>query len=144
MKITRRDQFENLPHILDRLNPFVITEANDSGNSKLLKQAISSIEPYKLLEKIESPKQLFEFIQENKSQLIIITDDIFAKRKNYIDIVQGAICSSPDSMALWSVSYRNEKSFVFKGKLILCTSKTKEEIKANKKFKMFVRDCHII
>ncbi len=144
MKMTKRDQFKNIVNILDRLNPFIITEIDIEGNSMFLKQALATLEPYTVLEKIESPKQLFDFILENKGETILIKEDILAKRKNYLDIVQGAICSSPDSMALWSVNYRNEKSFVFKGKLILCTSKTKEEIMANKKFKMFVRDCRII
>ncbi len=63
---------------------------------------------------------------------------IFLKgEKNYLNIVQGAVCSSPDSGELWTLTYLDEKPFVFKGELILCTIKTKDEINAKKKVILF-------
>ncbi|MBL0049669.1 MAG: hypothetical protein IPP32_16420 [Bacteroidetes bacterium] len=143
-KITKEDKFNSIPNLLDRRNPIVITEISNPANLSYFQNAIKKLRQYFLLEMIESPLHLFNFIKEHQNDLIIIVDDIFARRKNYLDIVQGAVCSSPDSGELWSVNYLDEKPFVFKGELILCTIKTKEEINANKKLSYFARDCHFI
>lgn len=144
LQSTKIEKFEYLPEVLSRLSPYVITEIESAENKELFKNLLPRLEPYTLLENIESPKMLYEFLRNHKNELIIITDDIFAKRKNYRDIVQGALCSSPDSSALWPVYYLNEPSFTFKGKIILCTYKTKKQIQAEKKYKGLVRDCVII
>ena len=62
------------------------------------------------------------------------------KRKNYIDILEGAFCSSPDSCMLWQVNYKGEKSFKFHGRIIICTQLTREEIKKTDKLKYIARD----
>ncbi len=142
--ITKEDVFNSIPNLLDRRRPIVITEISNPSNKSLLQKTIKKLDHYVLLEKIESPTQLFNFIKEHQQDLIIIADDVFSKRKNYLDIVQGAVCSSPDSGELWSVYYLDEKAFVFKGELILCTDRTLEEIKSKKNLSQFVRDCYFI
>lgn len=141
---TKKEKFEYLPEVLSRLSPYVITEIGTAENKKLFKNLLSKLEPYTILDNIENPKMLYEFLKTHKNELIIITDDIFAKRKNYRDILQGALCSSPDSSALWPVRYLNEPNFTFKGKIILCTGKTIKQIQAEIKYKGLVRDCVII
>lgn len=141
---TLNEKFEYLPEVLSRLSPYVITEIGIAENKKLFKNLLSKLDPYTILDNIENPKMLFEFLKAHKNELIIIADDIFAKRKNYRDIVQGALCSSPDSSSLWPVRYLNEPNFTFKGKIILCTDKTKKQIHSEIKFKGLVRDCIII
>lgn len=144
MHITKEELFETMSLMLERTSPYIITEFGQHENAVLLSKALTALAPYVLLEYIEGPKQLYTFIKQHQNELIIIKDDIFTKRKNYLDIVQGAVCSSPDSMELWSVSYLNEKDFVFKGKIILCTNKTKKEIKNDKRLTYFARDCNFI
>jgi hypothetical protein len=141
---TKEELFDSLPVLLNRLSPFIITEIDNSANLSLFQQTLKQLEPYEILEHFENPKKLFEFIKDHQSKLIILKDDIFSKRKDYRNIVQGAVCSSPDSSELWSVNYLDEKSFVFKGRIILCTKRTKENIKSKKKFEYFSRDCHFI
>lgn len=141
---TKEELFESLPLLFGRLSPYIITEIDNPKNLSLLQKTLLSLEPYATLEQIQTPKKLFDFLKEHQKETVVIRADIFSKRKNYLDIVQGAVCSSPDSSGLWTVYYLNEKEFVFKGKIILCTSKTKQEIKSEKKFEYFSRDCHFI
>ncbi len=141
---TINEKFEYLPKVLSRLSPYIITEIESAENKKLFKYLLPRIEPYSILENIKTPKILYEFLKEHNNELIIITDDIFAKRKNYRDIVQGALCSNQDSSELWPVRYLNEPNFTFKGKIILCTDKTAKQIQSEIKFKGLIRDCVII
>lgn len=142
--ITKEKLFELMPLMIDRLTPYIITEVDNQLKSSLFQKALTAFEQYVILENIKTPKSLFEFISTNQNQLIIIRDDIFNKRKTYLDIVQGAVCSSPDSMELWNVSYLNEKEFTFNGMIILCTRKTIQEVKSDKRLSYFVRDCSFI
>ena len=143
-EISKEKLFNSMPLLLDRLCPFIITEINNPNNLSMFQKVMSGLKPYVTLDHIGTPENLFDFIQEHKDELIVISDDIFSKRKNYLNIVQGAVCSSPDNSSLWKVEYLNEKGFVFKGKIILCTNKTKHEIKSNKKLEKFARDCQFI
>jgi hypothetical protein len=143
-QLTKAELFDSMVHHLDRLSPYIITEIDKIENLSLFQKTLQSLETYAILEDIESPKTLFDFLKKHQKELVIIRDDIFLKRKNYLEIVQGAVCSSPDSMALWTVYYLNERGFIFKGKIILCTNRTKQEIKADKKWEYFARDCHFI
>jgi hypothetical protein len=138
------DELFGILHLLDRHSPYIVTEINNHKNHLVFLKVLQRLQPYVILEHIESPKKLFNFLKEHQKELVVIKDDIFSKRKNYLDIVQGAVCSSPDSMHLWRVYYLQEKDFAFRGKIILCTNKTKQEIKSNKKFEYFYRDCHFI
>lgn len=140
----KTELFKSLGLILGRLSPYIITELNKPETLSLFQKTLLSLEPFAMLENISSPKQLFNFLKEHQKDLVVIRDDVFSKRKNYLDIVQGAVCSSPDSGELWTVYYLNEKSFVFKGKIILCTNKTKQEIESEKKLDYFARDCNFI
>lgn len=143
-QFTKVESFESMLLLLGRLFPYIITEIDKPENLSLFQKTLKSLEPYAMLENISSPKQLFDFLKEHHEDLVVIRDDVFSKRKNYLDIVQGAVCSSPDSCGLWTVYYLNKKSFVFKGEIILCTNKTQQEIKAEKKLKYFARDCQFV
>lgn len=140
-EITKEELFEMLPICLSRLAPQVITEIGKPEIQILFQKALSTLAPYVLLEQIESPKQLFHFLKAHQDALIVVKADIFLMRKKYLDIMEGAVCSSPDSMTLWKVRYMNQPEFTFKGKLILCTNKTVDEIRNNPKWEYFARDC---
>ena len=143
-QFSKAELFESMSHLLGRLSPYIITKIDEAENLSLLQQTLRGLEPYVTLKNISSPKQLFDFLKEHQNNLVVIHDEIFSKRKNYLEILQGAVCSSPDSGRPWTVYYLNEKSFVFKGKIILCTYKTKEEIKGENKLEYFARDCKFI
>lgn len=144
LKFDKGEQYESMKILFGRRNPYVITEIKNVENSALLESALASLGPYTVLETISSPKQLFHFLREHQNDLIVVRADIFAMRKNCVDIMEGAVCSNPDGGGLWSVSYASELSFKFQGKLILCTNKTRQEIAKDKRFDFFSRDCQFI
>ena len=110
-QFTKAELFESMLLLLGRLSPYIITEIDKPENLSLLQKTLQGLEPYAMLENISSPKQLFDFLKEHQKDLVVIRYDVFSKRKNYLDIVQGAVCYGPDSSELWTVYYLNEKGF---------------------------------
>ncbi len=141
-RLPKGEKFKFIPNSISRHTPIIISEINNPEVISLFEKTIPKVSPYITLEQIESPKQLFNFLKENNQERIIVRADIFAMRKNYLDIMQGAVCSSPDSMTLWKVCLGDD-SFTFKGEIVLCTNKTRLEIESNKRFYYFARDCQI-
>lgn len=138
---TKKELFESIRLGLSRISPHVITEIDKPANKKMFQEILPSLGAHLSIEKIESPKWLYNFIKEHKDELIIIYDDVFSKSKNYRDIIEGAVSSSPDSGEIWPIRYLNEPELFFTGKMILCTKKTRQEIKADKRFYYLDRDC---
>lgn len=138
------DRVELIPMIIGRLAPIVVTEIDKYDKIKKLEKVLTELGPHVVLNDYSTPRQLFEFLSQHRNDLVVVHSDIFTKRKNYLDIMMGAVCSSPDSGSLWTVSYLNEKAFKFKGKIIMCTTKTRDEITANKRFMYFSRDCSFV
>ncbi len=141
-EITKQERFENIPIILDRLSPYIITEIDLAENRKMFEAILPRLEPYVVLDNITSPVGLFNFLKEHKTDTIIVNDDIFFKRINYWGIMEGAVCSTLEG-GLWPVRF-NLQEFEFTGKIILCTSKTKHDIISKKRFEHFKRDCLFI
>ena len=142
-ELTIDKRFEYLPFALSRIAPYIITEIHQPEKERMLLNIFPKLNPYLVLENAVSPKYLFNFLYEHKSETIIVRDDVFFKTKGYLDIVEGAVCSNPDSASLWPVRY-NSLEFTFRGKIVLCTTKTKDEIVAKKRFANFKRDCCFI
>ena len=141
---TKQESYKGMRFSLSRLAPYIITQIDNPENEKLFQQTLPLLGPHILLTYIASPGALYNFLSTHKNDFIIITDDVFDKRKNYLDVLEGAICSSPDSCALWPVRYLNKPEFEFTGKIILLTKKNKEEIKSNTRFEYFGRDCYFV
>jgi CRISPR/Cas system endoribonuclease Cas6 (RAMP superfamily) len=124
-----------------RLSPIIITEIQKTEQLILLNEITARLEDCVFIDEVQSPKKLYQiFLENNPKTIIFQKEDVLQKRKNYIDILEGAFCSSPDSGDLWQVNYDGEKSFKFKGRIIICTVLTKEEIKKSDKLKYIARD----
>lgn len=144
MKITKQELFQSLPILLSRTNPFVITEIHLPENRQLFDKHLLKLGFHYQLMTLVSPYSLYSFLSEHQNDLVILEADIFQLPKGYIDVIQGAICSSPDSGTPWTVQYLNYPEFTFKGKLILCTELSKAQIKRRKRFEFLARDCRFI
>ncbi|MGK0366054.1 MAG: hypothetical protein ACI85O_003125 [Saprospiraceae bacterium] len=144
MEITKQELFQSLPTLLSRTSPFVITEIHLPENRALFDRQLLKMEFHYQLMNFVSPYSLFLFLSEHQNDLVILEADIAQLSKAYIDIIQGAICSSPDSGTPWTVEYLDYPEFTFRGKLILCTELSKKDIKRRKRFANLVRDCHFI
>jgi len=134
-------ELDILTATFDRLSPIIITEIQKIEQQILKNEITARLEDCIFIDEIQSPKKLYQIFLENNTKTIIFQkEDVLQKRKNYIDILEGAFCSSPDSCMLWQVNYDGEKSFKFKGRIIICTELTREEIKKNEKLKYIARD----
>jgi hypothetical protein len=138
-ELTIDEMYDDYFSIWGRLNPVIITEID--AKKELLNYVILRLQPAIMVTGIESPSWLYNLLNENKTASIIIQTDILRKRKNYIDILEGAVCSSPDSMQLWKVNYTGKKSFEFKGRILICTQLTRQEISKNGNLHYINRDC---
>jgi hypothetical protein len=69
-----------------------------------------------------SAKSIYDFLSRTK-QSIILFNSVDAlkilKSPSCLKIIEGAVCSSPDSGSKWKVSYDNHKPFIFKGYIIM-------------------------
>lgn len=134
--------FQFLPRWWSRLTPYIIYNAQEKLSEL---EAISGIlQPLIWLNEIKSPKMLFEFLKVNKEASIIINCEVLSKSKLYLDILEGAICSSPNSSDLWPVKYKNENPFNFRGRILILSNSTKESIMENKKLQYIKRDCRFL
>lgn len=92
---------------------------------------------------ILSPKALFDFLKVNSSAQLVFEVDLLTKRKEYIDVIAGAICSNPNTVKPWKVSYSAE-SFVFRGSILMLSRLTKEELLGEASLKYILRDSKVI
>ena len=120
--MTRQEIYNSLPILLTRRSPFIITELGNKNNRTLLENNLIKLGEFHRLSNVKSPLALYNFISAHRNELVIIDIDFVHLPKNYLDLLKGAVCSSPDSGALWSVTYLDKPSFEFKGRLILCTN----------------------
>ncbi len=70
-----------------------------------------------------SPKSIYEFlhikITHPRFFLILRMQLKMLKSNACIKLIEGAVCSSPDSGSKWLINYENHKSFKFKGYIIM-------------------------
>jgi hypothetical protein len=83
------------------------------------------------------------FCYFNGKTIIFDNDSIFDKQV-LINILEGAICSSPDSGSKWPIRLDGKKEFTFKGTVIILTNLDKEKFMKTKKFNYLTRDMYKI
>jgi len=69
-----------------------------------------------------TPKAIFDFLYKNNQSIIFFsTNDAIKILKSTacIKIIEGAVCSSPDSGSKWSVYYDNHVEFIFYGYIVM-------------------------
>lgn len=125
-----------------RLNPLILTEA-DIEHERFW-DLTKFFTPAIFIHTIESPGWLYNFLKTYNDATVIFLSDLLQMRKNYIDLIEGAVCSSPESMCLWQVNYTGKASFTFKGRILICTKLTRQEIQKRKNLEFIRRDCRIV
>lgn len=85
-----------------------------------------------------SSKELFAFLKANQQAAIYFEDEILSKRIEYVRLLEGAICSN-DLGKPWRVSHETE-SFEFKGKVLIASRLSKEELKKREQLHYILRD----
>ena len=147
--ITLQEKYNFLKQELEgkskRYYPFVISEGLLDEKEQILKQLKSELQDNLILAPtFASPKDLFLFIKSFPDSILLFEDEILTRRIEYIRVLEGAICSNPDSSKLWEVNYESEKSFTFYGGIVIVSRLKKSELKSRKQLKYILRDCIVI
>ncbi|HAK28421.1 MULTISPECIES: hypothetical protein [Sphingobacterium] len=147
LDITLQDRFDSMyENILSprrRYTSYIISSFLQEEKFMLYERFKAKLGNLVVAPKPDSPKALFEFLQRHNKDLIIFEDEILNGRIEYIDVLSGAICSSPDSNKPRKVQYFLD-NFIFKGSIIISSIRTKEELLRESKLKDILRDCIII
>ncbi len=104
-------------------------------------QTLESEYDYRYIDDFKyTPKKLFNLLNSHNDKIIIFESDSILAKQAFINILQGAICSSPDSGSKWSVYLDSEKKFIFTGTIILLSTLSKEKFITSKKYFYLNRD----
>lgn len=76
-QLTKAELFDSMVHHLDRLSPYIITEIDKIENLSLFQKTLQSLETYAILEDIESPKTLFDFLKNIKRNWLLFETIFF-------------------------------------------------------------------
>jgi hypothetical protein len=93
-----------------------------------------------LNDSILNPKALFDLFKNLNGKTIIFDNESLLKKQTLINVLEGAICSSPDSCAKWSVNLEGHKKFTFKGSVIILTCQQADKFMKTKKYEYLTRD----
>lgn len=85
-------------------------------------------------------KGLYDIFQKFNGKTIIFDNETILKKQSLINILEGAICSSPDSGTKWPIRLDGQKEFKFSGSVIILTNQEKEKFCKTKKYEYLTRD----
>jgi len=92
-------------------------------------------------EKELTPVRFYNLLKKHNKKMVIINSNKALKDQKIINLLEGAVCSSPDSETKWPVRLENKKNFLFLGKIAILTTYFLEDLKNNKKYTWLLRDC---
>lgn len=93
-----------------------------------------------IIKEVKSPLDLYKIFDNHNFKFILFDTDKIFSSKWYIDILQGAICASPDSGYKWTIEKEGQKPFQFKGTTMFITDKELKDLTASPRFKYILRD----
>ena len=166
MKILKEIQAMSFEEIIERMiykdrfflmsEPIMITSANIDDRREVVYKRLKSLDIvifnpkiHKAGEKdydmvfirdINNPTHLYEVLRDHNHKIIIFDTDKILKSQWYINKLQGAVCSSPNSGIRWRVLINNYKMFDFKGATLIITDMNLKEMKKKKHLEYILRD----
>lgn len=145
IKISLTDRFaalkRNLIYPMSRYTPYVISDCLSENRFELIQLLKNDLKDKLIVAPaFENPKDLYLFIKRNSQNIILFEDELLSRRVEYIRVLQGAVCSSPDTSNLWQVNYEGEESFTFRGSIIMTSRLTKQELQTKEQLKYILRD----
>lgn len=135
--------FANLQLPNARFTPYLFSDCCNEVRAAIYQKHKAENVDFIYCNTFNSPTQLFEYLRVNANANKVFEGDLLSKRKEYIDVLIGAICSNPSTVEPWKVSYDTE-SFVFRGSILVLSVLTKEELKAKANLKYILRDIKVI
>lgn len=83
----------------------------------------------------------YEILKGHFKKRLILDSDAFLDKDRLLRLLEGAICSNPDSCRKWPVRLYGKKEFYFRGEVIVLTSHSLSDLKDKKKYDFIWRDC---
>ena len=72
---------------------------------------------------------------------LILDNDAFLDKGRLLGLLEGAICSNPDSSDKWPVRLYGKEEFYFWGEVIILTTHAQSDLKGKRKYFYIWRDC---
>jgi len=66
-----------------------------------------------------TPVSLYQKIKDHNNKILVFDNQSILKRKDLREIIEGAVCSSPESATKWPVRASGQPDFIFNGIIIL-------------------------
>lgn len=143
-KPTLQDFFESLAFNLSTPMRFscVVSNCLEVERAKYFDELLNNHLEIVKVPAFASPKELVDFLKAHHNLVLYFEDEILSKRIEYIRLLEGAICAN-DLGKPWSVTYEGD-NFVFKGKIIIASRLSKEELKKREQLHYILRDCIVL
>jgi hypothetical protein len=83
---------------------------------------------------------LYDTFQNFNGKTIIFDNETLLNIQPLIDILEGTICSSPDSGSKWPIRLDGQKEFKFTCSVIILTNQERYKFSKKKKYDYLIRD----
>jgi hypothetical protein len=88
--------------------------------------------------------RLYNALKTHNGKILVFNNDMVLREKGLLGIIEGGVCSNPETNDKWSVNPEGKREFMFKGSMIILTSLTTQEFLKKKKYEYLKRDCQMI
>ncbi len=143
--------YDSLPERLSRSTPAIITEFHLPKNEELFTKNKMTIDFFEkvgfsvTMNNLIEPYSLYLEFSINPNATIVIKEDfLYRAEQGFLDLVEGAIRSTPESGTPWRVTYRDQPPILFQGNLILCTRLTEAAVREKRKLDFLSACCVFI
>ena len=123
---------------------FILTGVSEDDKEQIVSELMTQNPEMVMIKDMESPKALFHSLKELNGTQVLIAEEVLHKRKEWVGLIEQAVCSSTDSGDSWEVYYLNEGAFKFTGKLIILTETPTDKFFKSEKNKYLIRDCFVV
>ncbi len=143
--------YDTLPERLSRSTPAIITQFHLPKNEELFTKNKMTIDFYEkvgfsvTLNNLIQPYGLYLTFSSNPNDTIVIKEDfLYREEQGFLDIIEGAVRSTPETGTPWRVTYRDYPPILFQGNLILCTRLTEAAVRKKRKLDFLSACCLFI
>jgi len=119
---------------------FLQVELTERQQEAICKSLLEEYEMAIQIDEVKSPKHLFKILQKHQENIIVFNCDLLKKRREYMVVLEGAVCSNPYTSENWKVAYDGE-SFDFNGRVVLFSPLNFQKLNKAEKLYFIMRDC---
>ncbi|MGV6943821.1 hypothetical protein [Sphingobacterium kyonggiense] len=122
---------------------FLQVELTEEQQEAICKSLLEEHQVAIQIDEVKSPKHLFKILQNHQENIIVFNCDLLKKRREYMVVLEGAVCANPYTAENWKVSYDGE-SFDFNGRVVLFSPLNLQKLNRAEKLYFIMRDSYRI